>query len=457
MIDPNCGMTTDQLVFTSSCVGIYPNKPVSVETRALNQAIQEKLDNMNHQNIQARMGGLGLRTSMSKICDVYLWAIPLTKDQIQEIKDMPNVDMVRPNQDLQVEPRSSDLGDSDPVERPVSPAPVFAAPGSQLKERDQLVVDQLAWQDLRFISTPPNLPLSDAYSFYSKAGEGSINIAVETGVNVLHDEFRTETGESSILENAIYAMDAVEVPGGDNTGTCRTSKIVGRTVGVARKAKVLVAKVAPKLSSVISVLLQIADYLDSKDKNEENVRGYHVMSIMIQWNNDDQHITDRFEEIFEVLINHFQLVVVVPAGLDLRRRNGDINMWPATTAGRYDIIVVGAVDVATGKAFSYSRGGPFLSVNAPGDVNCAWKFSTVGSGYMLRLGTDVAAAQVAGVISYLLSGEETGPYLRRDPAKISENIKQYIMTKASYKRSDDHVPAIWNLVGAKSIYLDDET
>lgn len=445
MNDADCGKTTDQLIFTTSCAGINPNKVVSVEAKAQNQAIRELLVVMNGQNILAGTGGRGLRISTSDICDVYFFAVPLTTNQIQDIEKKPGVEFVSPNRALSSEDisESSDPADSDPAE-----IPVLTVPGSQLNERDRVIVDPTAWDDLRFISTPSgSLRLSRSYNYFSNAGDGVTVIGVDSGVNTLHDQFVTLTGESSLLEERIAAMDTSDLADDyDNLGTCRTSKIVGRTLGVARRAKVIVTKVARSLSSLSDVFVQIANYLNRKRVRRENVQGYHVMSIMIQWDNTDPQMTQRFEEMFDLLVREFQLVVVVPAGNDDTNQNSDIIRWPAVAERRHDIIVVGAVRSKTGTTASFSRGGPFLSVNAPGLVTCAR--NQAGSDDMMRRGTDVAAALVAGLAAYLLSLDDVGPNLRDMLVPIPRRVKDYVMTTASYKRlPDEFRPAIWNTLG----------
>ena len=383
---------------------------------------------------------------------MFFFAVPLTRNQIQDVGKKPGVHSVRPNKDtppLEDIPQGSDLQDSDPMK-----LPVLNIPGNRLKERATYISDTSAWDDLRFISTPRYSDLSSAYIYDSKAGQDVTVIAIDSGANALHDEFASVAGESPLLEKRIYGMDTSDLPDDyDSTGSCRTSKIVGRTCGVARRAKVLVTMVYPSAGSVLDVLVQIINYLVDKNVRAERVAGYHVMSIMTQWDNDDAEGEDedkrtnrRFEVLLDLLIKYFQVIVVVPAGTDSTYKNSDINRWPATIERRHDIIVVGAVEVKTGETYSFSRGGPFLSVNAPGSVKCA---SGRGpSSYMRRRGTDVAAAQVAGLAAYFLSVDTIGPSARRLESSISRWMKNFIMTTASYPRVDDELPAIWNLLGS---------
>ena len=374
---------------------------------------------------------------------MFFFAVPLTNQQIQDIKTKPGVKSVRPNQALYTEEvlESSDLEDSDSEEIPVQ-----IAPRSQLKARDRITVDPLAWGDLRFISTPKGASLANTYLYNSEAGQGVTIFAVNSEVNVFHDEFVTATGESSLVGDRIYAMDtSAQQDNFDDRGSCIASKMVGRTCGVAKKAKVMVTVVNSSLGSLLDALSQIANVLLGKILRGEKVKGYHVMMFTLQWDNTDPEDMAEFEELLDVLIRSLSLVVVVPAGIDQNDLNADINRWPATVESRHDIIVVGAADIRTRKEMPWSRGGPFLSVVAPGSVRCAQ--NQAGNLIMRRYGTDVAAAQVAGLIAYFLSLDDVGPYLRQHIEIIPRWVKTYITTIASYQKSDDDALAIWNLLG----------
>lgn len=408
---------------------------------------------MDGQNILAGRRGPGLRTSMSDSCGPFLFAVPLTEAQIQEIEKQPGVKSVTPNQDLYLEdrPAGSGLEDSDPAK-----PPVLTAPGSRLQERDQIINDPLAWDDLRFISTPQstgltrNPKLSSAYFYHSNAGQGVTIFAVDSGVNRLHDEFVSPTGESSLLADPIIGMDTEGLADDyDDFGTCRVSKMVGHDYGVAKRAKVMAIKVARTMSSLLDVMVKVINYLHAKNQGGETTGGYYVMSIAVQWDPKDMISANAFEGLLRRLEDTYQLVVVVQAGSDSGYRNADIIRWPAATASRRDIIVVGAVSAWTGRTYEFSRGGPFLTVTAAGLVRCA--ANRAGPGWMRVHGTDVAMAQVTGLVAYFLSDDDIGPYLRRFPKFIPRWVRNYIEERASYKRlPSEEVPAIWNRLGALS-------
>lgn len=417
---------------------------VSDEVKTQNRAIQEALDRMNDDNILAGKGGRGLRISrIDNICDVYFFAVPLTPSQLREIENMPGVRVVTPNQALY----TRDVKITPPTEgREPAKMPVQNVPGSRLKRRDRLVEDLRAGKDLRFISTPKDLKLSGSYSYYEEAGEDVTIIAVAHGVNALHDEFVTATGESSILEDPIMGMDASGQP--DPVSTCHASKMVGRTYGVARRAKVKVVNVADEPGSFLDGLSQVTRYLTRKHLRRERYRGYHVMSIMHQWDYVGALLTFEFEGLIVNLINMLQLVIVVQAGQDQSNQNSDINTWPGTAAGRHEIIVVGAVDVETGRSFDFSRGGPFLTVNAPGEVRCADQPGTY-------FGTDVASAEATALIAYFLSLRDIGPTLRGEYNNIPSKVKKFIQ-EVSYTRTNGDFPAVWNRLPEPGITMGTE-
>ncbi|MCJ1268543.1 hypothetical protein MMC22_008431 [Lobaria immixta] len=293
--DPDCDKATDQLIFTSSCGGTDPNQVVSVEARAQNEAIRQALDNMNDKNILAGRGVAGkVRISKSDRCDVFFFGVALTKKQIGEIGGKLGVKYVVPNQRLKVD--DYPVGFTSSHQKMKKP-PVLAAPGSRFKKRAQILSDPEAFEDLQFISTRQDAELSDAYFYREEAGEGITIIAVDVAENIRHDdEFTTTTGESPFLEQRFYGMGGGFLPDESQPRvTCRLSKMVGSTCGVARKAKVIIAKVTNLVDSVLDVWKQIDNFLLRESQLGHEVHGKYVMSIMLQWDFNDPRITSELE------------------------------------------------------------------------------------------------------------------------------------------------------------------
>lgn len=399
------------------------------------------------QNTLARDQGLGLRTSTSKMCDVLLFAVPLTRKQIRDVINTPGVRAVVPNKSIETEedPGSFYQEDEQPAETAETPVP--ASPKrAHMGKRDDISRDYNAYEDLRHISTAPNELLSRFYSFSTETEKTTTIIALDSGVNFLHQEFMRDT---SIIEAFLYGLDAstmtVDYTG---FGTCRASKAGGPRYGVSKKARLVIAKLAPSMASLLDLLVRIINFLADKGDNGESVIGYHVMTILAQWDNkdnEDAEISNEFEKLIDLMIRHYKIVVVFPSGTDRTMANSDINRWPATIERRHPILVVGAVRVQDGMMYPWSRAGPFLSVLAPGRVKCAR--NSAGNSVVFKYGTDVAALQTASLISYLLSHLTTGPFLRREVGLIPSNVKDFIMTTASYARRPGEVPSIYNLAG----------
>ena len=416
---------------------------VSDEAKALNQAIYDALFDMNAQNVLTRQGGAGLRTSrIDSICDVHFFAVPLTRAQIQEIKQKPGVEFVSPNRALseQVMPASFHPEDGEPA---AIPAP--NVPRSRLQKRARLVQDPRAGQDLRFISTGPGERLSSRYLYYEEAGQGVTIFAVGGAVNTLHDDFVRADGGRSILTDRINGMDASDLT--DNVATCRVSKMVGRTHGVAKKAKVMVVNIINTESSFLDGISQVSEYLARKHLLHENYQGHHVMSMMQTYDFRDESVTQALDKVLDFLVKTVQLVVVVPSGVDESMKNSDIVQWPASTAGRRDIIVVGAADIS-GRSMALSRGGPFLTVNGPGEGRCAdqpVQFQGSDPEYYYY-GPDLAAAATTGLIAYYFSLNNIGPILRRDVTRIASVMKSFVELVSYVRIPNGDFRAIWNLL-----------
>lgn len=408
---------------------------------------------MNDENIMAGRGVPGrVQISTSRRCGVFFFKASLTKNQIEEVKGKTGVKYVVPNQPLYMDEYPEDSTDSDPDTEKLS---VLAAPGSwfksRFKKRDQTVADREAYSDLRYISTPglspwdppvdPSVdpPLSKAYVYREEAGEGITIFAIDVAADIEHDEFRTTTGTSSLFQPRMYGMGSESVPDRDQGRvTCRLSKMVGRTCGVARKAKVIVAKITTLVASLLDVFMQIDNLLVDKFVGGEDVRGKYVMSFRAEWDDVDWRTGGELDWVLLLLVKGWQVTVVVPAGDDPRKRNSDIDLQLKMSAGRLDFLVVGAVNINTGKLYGFSKGGDWLTVSAPGFVKCA-----DGSGYKKHSGTDLAAAQVLGVVAYTLSLPDVAGNLQAtNRYTLAMGMERFIIQSA--KTTKAGLRAIWN-------------
>lgn len=148
---------------------------------------------------------------------------------------------------------------------------------------------------------------------------------------------------------------------------------------------------------------------------------------MIQWDFDDPGITSQLEGVLDTITRFHQVVVVVQAGEDPTGTNANIDKWPGANESRTGLIVVGAMDVFTGRMYPFSQAGRHLTVNAPGHSECA-----IGEedGYTFTTGTDVAAAQVAGLVAYLLSLRDLDEILRTSQSTIPLNMRWLLVANS---------------------------
>lgn len=412
--------------------------------KAQNQQIKAKLTAIVAKNELAGTAGLGLRTSVSKRCDIFLFAIPLTAAQIGEMKNTPGVYAVVPNQPASYSsfpPATEQQQQNEPVNVPG--ASKTKVPHE--KRRDKPMEDFNAYEDLRFISTPEDSELGESYAYDPTAAYGVTTIMVDSGVNALHEEF---TGDDPIIEGYIYGLDAWALPQDyTDRGTCRGSKAAGPRYGVAKRTTLLIAKVAPYLGSIIDAMVQILDYLDDKIEVTDShlVLGHHVMVIQLSWEPTLAEDCAQFEALLGLYMMTYQVVIVVPATVTslTTKPVPTVDRWPEALSSKYDIIVVGAVEVESGSTYWWSKPGQYQSVNAPGRVKCA--DNKVGSAVLYLTGNDVAAVQVGALAAYYLGLPETGPFLREFELGIPETVKEYMIDNARVPRWGDR-PAIYNLV-----------
>lgn len=315
-------------------------------------------------------------------------------------------------------------------------------------KRDAILYDDQAWEDLRSISTPENRVLSTRYSYRATGGEGVVVILVDSGVNVLHDEFNTSPRQ--IIEDYIYGTDTSGLPT-DTSGyaTCRASKVAGPRYGVAKNVDLLVAKAAAHMGSVIDVLLQIVDRLDVKDNLGFNVRGYYVLTMPMDWENPEPVTAERFKDLIDWLITVFEVMIVVPTGNDPTQQNSFVHTWPAILSLEMPLLAVGAVHADSGDTYPWSNRGDEYTVYAPGIVKCA--LNEAGGGFTDEYwGSDGSAMEVAGLVAYFLSLEDEGPSLRGNSLGVPHAVRELFKNRASYVRSSQPGAVdrtVWNLLG----------
>ena len=390
-----------------------------------------------------------VRISKSKSCDVYLWAVPLKSKDITDLLDNTiGIDAIEPNQPVRMAGYSTanDLEQSEPM------VPVG---GTQKNQKRTIINDIHAPQHLRFISTPDGSSLRDAYFYDQEAGYDINIIHFDTGMNEAHDEFQLDrydpgrTRSDPIITWNFYGIDTVDSPNDyGKFGTCRVSALAGPLYGVAKRANVFLAKVALDVGSIVSAMVAIFDFLVEANSHRD-VRGNFVLTMPLLWEDTSTTGRQRLAGLFSILTRPkiFEVVIVVPAGEDETNSDSGIIDMPAVLSSEYPFIIVGAVEVETGRTYPWSRRGDQTSaVAAPGSITCA--ANAAGSLSVTKRGTDVSATLTGALAAYFLSLRTIWYRLRDHPAGFPVAMRDFMIAEGSYVSSTDGAVdrRIWNLL-----------
>ena len=397
------------------------------------------------------MVGTAYRT-IRRACGVFFFSASLTKSQIDTLKEFKGTPIIVPDKKFEIV--STYQIQVPPIKR--------RNRLSKRKDLANIIHQENADNDLAFISTPPRLPAVDFASsyYYFERPKVAINAPVlvyviDTGVEPRASEFIRESGEydgdgnplgSNVINDWLYPEDS-EASQSDyhpkGHGTCVTSKIAGGLLGVDKFAKIIMVKTMGWVSSVLDALSKII--LDI-ERRSGLMKGRVVINISFAWDGDFGENEGRLKDLLIRLIKDFQAVIVVSAGEDKSRKNGQVNSYPALFSPGLPIIVVGSVQSYGGETLEWSRGGPAITTSAPAYVRCAEP--SLGAHNNARYsGTGYSAAIVSGVISAWLS-DEYGDELRNDPLGAPQAVKNFVK-QLSYVREHGTLPGIWNGVNVK--------
>lgn len=316
---------------------------------------------------------------------------------------------------------------------------------------------------LNFISTAPGNQDSGTYAYFSETRpQTPVTVyVIDSGFGTLGPEFiYTE-------KSWLYAEDTQKIPEPDPTGhgTCMISALLGNRYGVAKRVpKLVLAKIVLDFSSILDILRKIITHIAAWQDANNNVGGYAVIHLSTLSVPLDMLSDYKLRELFTELVRDYQVVVVIPAGQNNRQLpamdSPDGNVWltPSTYSLEFDIITVGAVSVKNGPdygvEFSWSHGGPAITVHAPGNGRCAVDTIRRPEGFEDVIGTSIASAYAAGLVAYFLGLPDLGPFLRRSWPEIPKAVKQFIQSKAYARNTANPAHAIWNGLDAQDAKLE---
>ena len=304
--------------------------------------------------------------------------------------------------------------------------------------------------ELVSLSTPPRYfrALTD-YIYSSESGEGITVYTIEYGLEPLNKEFIT----NAVVKKWLFAVGADRTTSDDfplptfrGHGSCIASKIAGYEYGVAKKAKLVVVKIVPTVSSILDAFQLIIKDLHDRKKAGEMVEGYTVVTMSSGWAGDifsPPIVLDKEDASLALKIktlhDDYQTVVAVAAG-NKGKIKPEINETPAKFSATMPIITVGNV-LPNGQKDINSQGGPALTMSAVGHVGCAAPYP--GRAIAREQGTSFSAAIVAGLIADLLSRQKEGGQLRLASPFIPEAVRDY-MVKLAWVRVTGGPLVAWN-------------
>lgn len=397
------------------------------------------MDAFNKRN--GYLGGSGVQKSQCRSYDVLYFRVPLTDKQVDDINRLEGVYTVEFSQkvtndnyhesdtDLQENLQPSIKVGGRGLEQSSATEPPIFNPSINIQTQSNV------YPDLGFISTPFGKKTARAYDYDSKAGEGVVAWVINSGAE-RHPDFA--------IDEYHFAQGVPEQEADDlGFGTCQCSKIVGR-YGVAKNGRLRVMKISQWLESIIDGLGKITDsVIDMPEK------GFVVIALDQDWIPLGGKSTRVIEDLITRLERDHGVPFVVKSGDDkdvkINSQQQDLELGvialPALWSETHPLIVAGAVNPIDGKKYPWSRGGSLMTISAPGKVMCSNHFKPDSP--RTTEGGRFAAAQVTGLLTYLLSTAQYGEKLRRDPIGVPGAIKKLIL-ELGYAREGSKDIATWN-------------
>ena len=221
--------------------------------------------------------------------------------------------------------------------------------------------------------------------------------------------------------------------------------MLGSHYGVAKRADLTMVKMRPSAGSFISAVSQVIQSLRKKGLTKGRVVLNFTGGFVPKGKPDSFAIA--CERVIKILVNELQVVVVTSAGGHRREAYADITTLPVLLSLEHDIITVGAVlasnealgDLTNGQRFPWSRGGPALTVSAPGNGICMGPFG--GEVDISTGGDGISTAIVTGLVAYILSLPDLGDSMRAE-VDTPEVVIRWLKLM-SYRRFQAQ-KSVWN-------------
>lgn len=393
----SCQKATEQLVWPIRCLD-----------NAQKAEIQNTLAQMDSSYL------ISVDPSCKEDGGVLFWLTKLTKQQIEDIRQVTAVQLVVRNIPLTFGQYS---GGSGPTFVPAN------SKGDQLKKREmRLFKQEPVDQSLSFLSTPPAKPNpwnrqdGGRYAYLENAGGGVQVYVIESGFHPAGSEYDGKTID--ILPAFDVSSDFEDESDESKPGqyaSCTFSKIAGKRFGVAKAAKMTLVKAKPFVASFISALVQLQLHLHAYSLKAQGqyTKGWTVISMAPQFQyeleetNEFKFMVERMFGIISKFTETYGAVVVSSSGVKTGPDYREVFPFPQALAPITGLITVGSVVAAAqeperilryGQRFPWSGGEPMVS--APGNGDCMGPDGQVLQNVQ---GANISVAIVAGLVAYFLS------------------------------------------------------
>ncbi|KAK1496383.1 alkaline serine protease Alp1 [Colletotrichum cuscutae] len=269
--------------------------------------------------------------------------------------------------------------------------PIFVDPTEQestLSKRDLTTQASSIWSlgDLSHKAAG-----STEYVYDSTAGEGTTAYVFDTGIRTSHSEFegRASFGINGVTGSTVSPGSNSDT---DGHGTHVAATIVGKTYGVAKKAKVIDIKVFDGSMGSTSAILTGLNWAVN-DITTKGAQGKSVLNMSLSAKN-----VSALDNAVLAAYNQ-GILTVVAAGNDNQPAT---DTSPARLPESFTVGMTrpdrGRVNIIEG--IYGSSYGPELDVFAPGQDIISASYSS-DTGTATKTGTSMAAPLVAGLVCYL--------------------------------------------------------